>query len=65
MKSIIKGLVTAFLLVIGVAASAAEDIQIYTTDNSAGKITGATIEKAFADAGFNISGNNDMNKAFE
>ncbi len=65
MKSIIKGFVAALLLVTGVAASAADDIQIYTTDNSKGKITGATIEKAFVDAGFLISGNNDMNRAFK
>lgn len=65
MKSIIKGLVTALMLVTGVAASAAQDIQIYTADNSNGKITGASIEKAFADAGFVISGHNDMNIAFK
>ena len=62
MKSIIKGLVTAFLLV---TASAAQDIQIYTTDNSEGKITGESIEKAFVDTGFFISGRNDMNIAFK
>ncbi len=65
MKSIIKGLVMVFLLGAGVTATAAQDIQIYTADNSKGSITGATIEKAFVYAGFNISGNNDMNKAFE
>ncbi len=65
MKSIIKGLVTALMLVTGVTASAGQDIQIYTTDNSKGKITGKSIEKAFADAGFKISGNNDMNVAFK
>lgn len=65
MKSIIKGLVIALMLVTSVAASAVQDIQIYTADNSKGKITGATIEKAFADAGFLISGNNDMNIAFK
>ena len=65
MKSIIKGLVTALLLITGVTASAAQDVQIYTTDNSKGEITGETIEKAFADAGFLISGNNDMNIAFK
>jgi len=64
MKSIIKGLV-AVLLLTGITANAAQDIQIYTTDNSKGKITGATIEKTFADAGFLISGNNDMNIAFK
>ncbi|MFA6193043.1 MAG: DUF302 domain-containing protein [Sulfurimonas sp.] len=65
MKSIIKCLVAALLLVTGVTASAAQDIHIYTTDNSKGNITGATIQKTFAEAGFTISGNNDMNKAFE
>ncbi|WP_373001732.1 DUF302 domain-containing protein [Sulfurimonas sp.] len=65
MKSMIKSLVAAFMLVTGVAANAAQDIQIYTADNSKGKITGASIEKAFADAGFSISGNNDMNVAFK
>ena len=65
MKSMIKGLVAALLLATGVAASAAQDIQIYTADNSKGNITGASIEKAFADAGFLISGNNNMNVAFK
>ena len=65
MKSIIKGLVAVLMLVTGITASAAQDIQIYTADNSNGKITGATIEKTFADAGFLISGHNDMNIAFK
>ena len=55
----------AIMLSTGVAASAAQDVQIYTTDNSNGKITGATIEKTFTDAGFYVSGNNDMNRAFQ
>ena len=65
MKSIIKGLVTALLLVTGVIASAAQDVQIYTADNSKGTITGKSIEKAFEEAGFVISGHNDMNIAFK
>jgi len=65
MKSFIKGLIASAMLTVGVAASAAQDIQIYTTDNSKGAITGATIEKTFEDAGFLISGNNDMNIAFK
>ena len=64
MKLMIKGLVLALMLATSVV-SASEDIQIYTADNSKGKITGATIEKAFEDAGFVISGNNDMNVAFK
>ena len=63
MKSMIKGLITALVLAIGVAASAA-DVQIYTTNNSNGKITGETIDKTFKDAGFYVSGHNDMNLPF-
>ncbi len=63
MKLIIKGLVLAIMLATSLVASS--DIQIFTADNSKGKITGASIEKAFEDAGFVISGNNDMNIAFK
>ena len=65
MKSILKGLVTAFLLVTSVMANTTQDIQIYTANNSKGTITGKSIEKAFRDAGFVISGHNDMNIAFK
>ncbi len=65
MSSMIKGLFIALLLVTGVTASADHDIQIYTTDNSDGKITGESVEKVFVDAGFLISGNNDMNAPFK
>ncbi len=65
MKSMIKGLVLTIMLATGVVVNASEDIQIYTADNSKGTITGASIEKAFEDAGFVISGNNDMNIAFK
>jgi len=64
MKTMIKGIVAAFMLVTAVTVSAAQDIQIYTADNSKGKITGKSIEKVFEDAGFVISGHNDMNIAF-
>ena len=65
MKSIIKSLVAMLLLATTVVASGTQDIQIYTTDNSKGKITPQTIEKAFKDAGFYITTNNDMNRAFD
>lgn len=42
-----------------------EDITIFTANNSEGKITAKSIEKAFKANGFTIVGNNDMNKAFE
>jgi len=42
-----------------------EDIKIFTANNSEGKITPQSIEKAFKANGFTIVGNNDMNKAFE
>ncbi|BAF71017.1 DUF302 domain-containing protein [Sulfurovum sp. NBC37-1] len=61
----LKGLAVALLLTFGVAVNAAQDIRIYTADNQGGKVNAKTIEKAFKDAGFYITGNNDMNKAFE
>jgi uncharacterized protein (DUF302 family) len=65
MKINLRSLAVAVLLTFGVAANAAQDIRIYTADNQGGKINAVSIEKAFKDAGFYITGNNDMNKAFE
>jgi len=65
MKMNLKKLAIAALLTLGVAANAAQDIRIYTADNQGGKINAVSIEKAFKDAGFYITGNNDMNKAYE
>ena len=65
MKINLKNLAVAVLLTFGVAVSAAQDIRIYTADNQGGKINAVSIEKAFKDAGFYLTGNNDMNKAFE
>lgn len=42
-----------------------EDIRIFTADNGNGKITIDSIEAAFEANGFTITGNNDMNRAFE
>jgi uncharacterized protein (DUF302 family) len=64
MKAIIKNIVLTIMLATGVVASASDDIQIYTADNAKGEITGASIEKAFEDAGFLISANKDLNIAF-
>ena len=42
-----------------------QDIRIFTVSNEDGKITAATIEKAFEEAGFAIDGNNNMNSPFK
>jgi len=42
-----------------------EDIRIFSSDNSDGKITVKSIEKSFETNGFTITGNNNMNAAFE
>ena len=42
-----------------------QDIRIFTVANPDGKITAATIEKAFEEAGFSIDGNNNMNAPFK
>jgi uncharacterized protein (DUF302 family) len=42
-----------------------EDVRIFSSDNSDGKITVESIEKAFEANGFTITGNNNMNKSFE
>ena len=42
-----------------------EDIRIFSADNSDGKITIKSIEKAFEANGFTITGNNNMNASFE
>lgn len=42
-----------------------DDIRIFAASNSDGKITKDSIEEAFKANGFIITGNNDMNQAFE
>ena len=65
MKQIMKGLLLITVLLTGsIAKEAAQDIQIFTADNSNGKITPETIEAAFKNAGFFISANRDMNGPF-
>lgn len=65
MKINLKSLAVAVLLTFGIAANAAQDIRIYTADNQGGKINPAGVEKAFTDAGFYITGRNDMNIPFD
>jgi uncharacterized protein (DUF302 family) len=52
-------------LSLALTASMAQDIRIFTVDSEAGKVTPKSVEKAFKDAGFHITGNNNMNKAFD
>lgn len=75
MKLILKGLLVSSLLATGLmakeegksetTAKATNDIQVFTSDNSDGKITPATIEAVFKKAGFFISANRDMNVPFK
>ena len=65
MKLNLKMLLLAVLLSCGVSLNAAQDIRIYTADNSDGKMTAETIGKVFKEAGFHVSGNNNMNKVFD
>ena len=65
MKMNLRSLAVAVLLTFGIAANAAQDIRIYTADNQGGKINPEGIEKAFADAGFYITGINNMNLPFD
>lgn len=46
------------------AKSTKQSVQIFTADNSDGKITPKTIEKAFDAAGLTMGANNDMNSPF-
>lgn len=79
MKLLVKGMLCASLVISGamsqeVAKTTAQepsavksttaDIEIFTSDNKDGKITPASIEQAFKDAGFVISANRDMNGPF-
>jgi uncharacterized protein (DUF302 family) len=79
MKLLVKGMLCASLVVSGVMSqdvvniapeeptvikNATADIEIFTSENADGKITPATIEQAFKEAGFVISANRDMNGPF-
>ncbi len=79
MKLLVKGMLCASLVVSGVMAqevvnvapkeptvmkNVAADIEIFTSENADGKITPASIEKAFKEAGFIVSANRDMNGPF-
>lgn len=57
--------VAVVLLTFGISANGAQDIRIYTADNQGGKINPVGVEKAFTDAGFYVTGINNMNIPFD
>ncbi len=59
-----KNIIMIVLLSIGIL-SANEDLVVYKVDNSAGKITPATIETALTKAGYSVQENRDMNGPFK
>lgn len=63
MKNLLKKLMA--LIVISGTWGFAQDIQVFTADNSDGKITPKTIEEAFKKVGFFIAENRDMNLPFK
>ena len=63
MKNLLKTLM-AFAVMAG-TLSLAQDIQVFTADNSDGKITPKTIEAAFQKVGFFVAENRDMNVPFK
>ncbi len=77
MTHMFKGLLVTLMVSVGLMAIETTKIQgntdtadthhirVYTTDNSAGKITPKSIQKAFEKAGFMVEANNDMNGPFK
>ena len=63
MKNVLKKLM-AIMVMVGTAGFA-QDIQVFTADNSDGKITPQTIEEAFLKTGFFVAENRDMNFPFK
>jgi len=61
MKKILK---VFTVLVVSVCATQAQNLQIFSVDNSNGTINAKSIEKAFNDSGVVVDVNNDMNSIF-
>jgi len=61
-KQLLKGI--SILVLLSMMIEASSDIEIFTSDNSDGKITTKSIEESFKKAGFTISDNRDMNLPF-
>ena len=65
MRLITKGLGVVLLLLASLTVTYANDVRVFTSDNSDGKITPATIQAAFEKVGFKVEANNDMNGPFK
>jgi len=57
---LIKSLLVALFVVTGLSAAEANHVRVFSAENSDGKITPQTIQKAFEKAGFMVEANNDM-----
>jgi len=64
MKKILKTIVALLLLGASVYGAEAQNLQIFSADNTDGKISAKSIEKAFNDSGLVVDVNNDMNSIF-
>ena len=65
MRLITRSLLLSFLIVVGAMATESNDIKVFVSDNSDGKITPKVIEDTFDKAGFVIAVNNNMNIPFK
>ena len=65
MRSMIKGLLVALLVVTGLTAGEANHVRVFAAENSDGKITPKTIQAAFEKEGFMVEANNDMLTPFK
>ncbi len=65
MRLITRSLLLSFLIVVGAMATETNDIKVFVSDNSDGKITPKVIEDTFDKAGFVIAVNNNMNVPFK
>jgi len=66
--TIVKSLLIVLMMFTGLTAAEKtfkNDVRVWQSDNSDGKITAKTVEEAFAKAGFVIAANNDMNFPFK
>ncbi len=65
MKTILRGIIGLFVATGCVFSSPKQAIEVFTSPNSDGKISPATIQAAFEKAGFTVSANRDMNGPFK